>query len=516
MASYSNPGSANEEFYFWLATEKDMLKEVGDPDTCAEKSIEKRKDEEIQDEKCKRERQRQELIRAQYYPHHVNPAEILPRGMQILAEDTEDLEKGFPYPLALAKCDISLSDWTRFGDAIIGKFDHCKGGQYHHPHMYDFRIHTIAKHIEFVLDNVAEQDITFFRPRGLIMRLDMPGEQNFGLDFMDLYSGSVVRLDHPVHNLSMAQPSLFIYPSDDNVRQAILEDHKKLPMRPCLHCRRVAWEAGFLAIKPHYRDIRQKFFEGTRIVIDPITVLNNPKKAYKRGWTNWIQQCKDAKEKKSRREEKPPPKLEHAAAELQYFMDLDAYYEAMRSRPMSERIFRWPPSKQIYYDRWRGHSGFLYPHEKSSSELVQVRYGSSLKKYKIMPWIPWEDSMDKRMLTQWTSKCVVPADGIEVMVMEKECISKDRCPGPKRTPRIPRAYRRKFPYLPSEFEAAYYRVHEARSGWLSTRFNKCKMSTESWRRTIQDMKNPKPFRTTLGLLGDNPFSPIFHPRARYC
>jgi hypothetical protein len=68
--------------------------------------------------------------------------------------------------------------------------------------------------------------------------------------------------------------------------------------------------------------------------------------------------------------------------------------------------------------------------------------------------------------------------------------------------------------LPSEFEAAYYRVHEGRSGWLGLRFNKCKKLPESWRRTMEKMKNPKPPRMTFWEFM-NP-SPMTHHHGGYC
>jgi hypothetical protein len=219
------------------------------------KHTEKRHHEEIEEEKCMEARRREERERNHHRPvGDNNRDDILPRGMQILAEETDPFEGGFkfPYPKALAKCDIKYAAWMRIQGELIGKFEPCGGGRFHYPKLVDFQLNTIAKNIETVLDNAAELDTTFFRPRGLIMRLDMPGEQKFGLDGMDLYFGSTLAVDLPVHNLSRVGHPF----TDDGVSEE----------SAWRFCRKCCWTKD--TPNRHHLTIRRKFFEGTRIVID--------------------------------------------------------------------------------------------------------------------------------------------------------------------------------------------------------------------------------------------------------
>ncbi|KAE9365446.1 hypothetical protein N431DRAFT_387727, partial [Stipitochalara longipes BDJ] len=428
-------------------------------DNCATLYVKRRKVEEPLEEReeqnCRQEIEQWRLFNAAYrLPPHVNPIEILPRGAQILAEDPYDLKLGFPYHSFLEKCDISVLGWTHFTRSILGRFEQCGGPRFHFPHANDFEIHTMAKYIEYILDNVAEQDITFFRPRGLIMRIDMPGEQEFGLDFMDLYVGRYGsrHIDQYPHNL-MAPP-----------------DHESIAKSPkpelCKSCKAFTSSPQKRANNRHRNDIRQKLFNGTRIVIDPLAVLEDPNTAYKRGWTNWIKQCADAKEKKPRapkddehralgedepltlpgsKEDKPYPVLKGEDDQLEYFKTLDTYFEARRTRPLSERVFRWPPSKQLFYDRWRGHTG---------DPVLQPRLG--LAHRHAHEWVPWADSMDKRMHVQSQPQTVVPADGIGIMELHRGKSGTEHA----RTDKVSVRSAKALPRLQSEFKAVYLQVHK--------------------------------------------------------
>jgi hypothetical protein len=345
-----------------------------------------------------KERAERRAERAKLPP--IDPSEAvkeLPRGLQVLAFDTDNLTTGFPYPPVLAKFHIPPEDWDYFLETIFTP-------------LHNTEPNTLAKNIEAILDNVAEQDIALFRPKGLIMRMDMPGEQKFGLDFMDLYH-SWVPMCHRGHesnyhrdqtskrrsraykrghvdNLSGANTSIAYHKGFRNLEKTEIMKNTELG----------AIRFNFHASTHHLCRIRREMYEGTRIVLDVLTVLDDPETAYRRGWTNWIKQCEEAKETKPRDEGKPRPS----------FSDYEAvkeYYEPFPQRPISERVFRWPPSKQLYYDRWRG---------------------NGLRYYKCGIWTPYEDSMDKRMKSHWHPRCVVPADEIAVMVMKKNG-PRDQC-----------------------------------------------------------------------------------------
>jgi len=407
--------------------------------------------------RCRQVREQWKSINATYRPPPtLNPTAILPRGVQILAEDPYDLKLGFPYHSFLEKCDISIDGWNHVVRSILGKFEHCGGARFHFPDANNFEINTLAQNMEYILDNVAEQDISFFRPRGFIMRMDMPGEQEFGLDFMDLYVGrnGGSRADALPHNL--------------------MEEIKFAPLdHECIKTSKFDFCAICLASKGpqkkrnlHRDNIRREFFNGTRIVIDPLAVLEDPVTAYKRGWTNWSKQCSDAAAKKpvSTKNDQdkplplprdgkgmPRPVFKDGDDQYTFFKSLDRYLEAKRKSPLSERVFRWPPSKQIFYDRWRGHTTDSVGH----SHLFDQWHHSGTRGQKNM-WVPWADSMDKRMHAQRQPQIVVPADGIEIIELSRGKSGKTQA----RKDRDSVVSARALPKLESEIKVEYLRLHD--------------------------------------------------------
>ncbi|KAN0089485.1 hypothetical protein V8E51_019745 [Hyaloscypha variabilis] len=446
-ANYDRAKDKNDEIS-WKRRPRRREKWIQSWDKCATGYLKRRKVEEILEEvvegKCRQEREQWRLSNATYRrPPHLNPTEVLPRGMQILAEDPYDLKKGFPYHPILESCDISIADWSRVIQSILGKFECCGGPRFHFPHAYDFEIHTLAKNIEYILDDVAEQDVSFFRPRGFIMRMDMPGEQEFGLDFMDLYVGrNGGRYNEPPyplpHNL---KPITELAPWVHGRERC--EPGESLVL--CVICDIPLRERKEKLYVDHRKDIRQKVFNGTRIVLDPLTVLEDPEMAYKHGWTNWIQQCANAKQKPSTSKDEHPPVLNDSEHEWDYFKALDMYYDAIRTRPLSERVFRWPPSKQIFYDRWRGYTSDAAA--RTGRTLAHRRW-----------WVPWADSMDKRMHAQKQPQTVLPTDGIEVM----ELLRAKRGSKSARMDKYSQRSAKALPILQSELKSAYLRVHKAK------------------------------------------------------
>jgi hypothetical protein len=113
------------------------------------------------------------------------------------------------------------------------------------------------------MDIVAEWDQQFFRNKGLVMRIDMPGEEKFGLDFMDLY----------YEGIGNRKPF--------NIRHGIIRTAHK-------------GKAKDGKIKDLAR-IRGKMFQGTRIVLDPLFALNDKTLYEQRGWHHWDRQSAAAK-----------------------------------------------------------------------------------------------------------------------------------------------------------------------------------------------------------------------------
>jgi hypothetical protein len=78
--------------------------------------------------------------------------------------------------------DIDKNDWEKFQQALYATFLVTDGNPRN-------RIpgRSVAYNIDALLDVVAERDVRFFRPKAVVMRMDMPGEEKYGLDFMDLF-----------------------------------------------------------------------------------------------------------------------------------------------------------------------------------------------------------------------------------------------------------------------------------------------------------------------------------------
>jgi hypothetical protein len=99
---------------------------------------------------------------------------ILPRGLIIMAKDTDLLYQqgrcGFPYPKLLFECGITKAQWKNVCDSLVEPLDK------HGPSIFATRrprpYRGIAYELEKILDIAAKLDQKFFRPKGIVMRLD--------------------------------------------------------------------------------------------------------------------------------------------------------------------------------------------------------------------------------------------------------------------------------------------------------------------------------------------------------
>lgn len=106
----------------------------------------------------------------------VEPGAVsLPRGLMVMAYDSNNLDQGFPFPKVLFDFGLLKNDWLHFVQAISKPLKVWSDKQRGHAYEADA-----------ICDIASEWDIQYFRKKGLLMRIDMPGEQNYGLDFMDL------------------------------------------------------------------------------------------------------------------------------------------------------------------------------------------------------------------------------------------------------------------------------------------------------------------------------------------
>ncbi|KAL2062146.1 hypothetical protein VTL71DRAFT_6412 [Oculimacula yallundae] len=274
-----------------------------------------------------------------------SPAQAFPRGIQIMAKNTNTLEGGFPYPKELAPFGISKADWSVFCLKLTEPLANKK----------------IAYAIEKVLDICAEEDVMFFRPKGFILRLDMPGEEQHGLDMMDIYHTKLGSI-HTDNFTTMPRASK-------------LKDHSGA-IKHKHHVRERSKD------RKHLESLRDKAFRSTRLIIDPIIVLKDPELATKRGWAGWIIASNQAQKLAA---EAPPKRMDNKP--------WYGYFPA--------RWDRWPPSKHLYYDRFRG-----------------AFHAMGTKKHPNSCFIPDYDSMDQRG-SPYTSS-VIPCDEVEFAILHPD------------------------------------------------------------------------------------------------
>lgn len=92
---------------------------------------------------------------------------LLPRGLIIMAKNTAHLHRGFPYPKLLFDCGITKAQWKNICRSLVDSLDKGLG-------LFNTARENrgIAYEVEKILDIAAKLDQQYFRPKGIIMRLD--------------------------------------------------------------------------------------------------------------------------------------------------------------------------------------------------------------------------------------------------------------------------------------------------------------------------------------------------------
>lgn len=191
-----------------------------------------------------------------------------------MAKNTDSLNRGFPYPKELAPFGISKEDWAIFCAKLAGPLAK----------------RNIAYAIEEVLDICAEEDVKFFRPKGFIMRLDMPGEEHYGLDIMDIYHAQLGRVH--TDNFTTSPPISKEYSGAIKHKHNTRERSKD---------------------RKHLESLRKKAFKSTRLLLDPIVVLKDAHLATQRGWARWIIARNEAQKLAA---EAPPKRVDNKPVSL--------------------------------------------------------------------------------------------------------------------------------------------------------------------------------------------------------
>jgi hypothetical protein len=239
----------------------------------------------------------------------------LPRGLIIFStcqNDIHKFHKGFDYPGSiLIAYKITKKDWFGFCNALAApvirhKKDLYPGiGANMFPGVYEDRIVNkeylhVRRVIDDILDIASLWDRTFFRPKGLILRLDMPGEAKFGLTFMDFWHEG--HIDNCSGVLSQ------------KVRNYEDSSHHSLDKTDL-----------------HLVGVLERGYCSTRVVLDELVVLENKKLSNERGWTEWDRIFAHA--------HSIPPLATDDPARIELGKAFDD---------------RWPHAKHIFYERYRG------------------------------------------------------------------------------------------------------------------------------------------------------------------
>jgi len=248
---------------------------------------------------------------------YIPSTHILPRGLIIpcrlqldpcyrIKDQNFGFHRGFPYPRAvMLKYGVTEHHWKSFCETM-----HDVVRAYAADAPWFGAVKTdgedgadIPTLIDLILDKVSEWDTSFFRPKGLLVRLDMPGEARFGLTNMDIWHKTLGAPGHIDNCQGILSQNTFQFEEGD-IR-------------------------GRKTKSRHLRKLLEITYSSTRLVFDEVTVLQDVKTAYERGWMVWNASCHWARILKGQ------PK-------------------AFPGGFAAARADRWPRSKHFYYERFVG------------------------------------------------------------------------------------------------------------------------------------------------------------------
>ncbi|KFY62642.1 hypothetical protein V496_04472 [Pseudogymnoascus sp. VKM F-4515 (FW-2607)] len=252
-------------------------------------------------------------------------------GIQVPSQDR--LADGFPYPPGLATYEILEADWNKFTAHLVSLIDPPSkkkkktpirmvlpfggGGGGGGGGKVDFQ-KSLSKVFEFVR---ASQN-SLFRPKGLLVRVDIP-EEGAGMEFMDLYhEGNVLSnaqgaessnanaapgadgkevnatAEEIIADANVAETPLQPSKADkiskaqvkfNKTQDKINKAQKKIDKAKDKTLGKVSKQER--RVLGHLDSAQKKMSNRIRIVIEPITVLDNAERSEKNGWTAWIRHC---------------------------------------------------------------------------------------------------------------------------------------------------------------------------------------------------------------------------------
>jgi hypothetical protein len=173
------------------------------------------------------------------------------------------IKSGFRYPPDLALYGVTEEDWKGFIQAFTSQISKAKAKLYiallfflmggfpaaigAYPILKSAEKIDFTEKVDMIMDIIAEYDRTVFRPRGLIMRLDLFNDGRY-MNTMDIW--------HKKHADNMRP--LLTTPAGCTKKQ-----------------------------KSHLLQVRKKYLKCLRVVIEPITVMDYPDIAQRNGWAKW-------------------------------------------------------------------------------------------------------------------------------------------------------------------------------------------------------------------------------------
>ncbi|OAF56892.2 hypothetical protein VC83_07096 [Pseudogymnoascus destructans] len=233
-------------------------------------------------------------------------------GIQVPSQSR--VADGFPYPPGLAAYEILEEDWNKFTAHLASLISPQRnkkkkktpirlvltfGGRGAKSEKLDFQ-----KSHSKVFEYVRASQNNLFRPKGLLVRVDIP-EEGVGMEFMDLYHGGHV--DHLSDTWGLEARVANAGPvADGEGIDATAEEvaaHSKVS-RTALQPNKAQTKANKaqdttlekarkqqLKALGHLNSARKKMSQRIRIVIEPVTVLGNVERSEKNGWIAWIRHC---------------------------------------------------------------------------------------------------------------------------------------------------------------------------------------------------------------------------------
>lgn len=248
-------------------------------------------------------------------PSAIIPSSTKPYQTGIQVPSQSRITDGFPYPPGLAAYEILEEDWNKFTAHLASLISPQRkkkkkktpirmvfsfGGRGGKSEKLDYQ-----KSLSKVFEYVRASQNNLFRPKGLLMRVDIP-EEGLGMEFMDLYHEGHV--DHLSNTWGIeageANSGPIDFTGEEVVAYAKVAVTPLQPTKAQIKANKVQTKASRVQDKTlekvrkqqlkalgHLNSAQKKMSQRIRIVIEPITVLGNAERSERNGWIAWIRHC---------------------------------------------------------------------------------------------------------------------------------------------------------------------------------------------------------------------------------